>query len=311
MEQVIKRLCSHLEQGGFRGRVVSIQHLLELQHEIEDRQAQSLFDEAFYRERLTFFEFQPPADFLAAASLIIVAVPRPQTQTTFTWNGTTLALVLPPTYYLYQEISRQVEDLLTRFLAPEGYHIALARLPQKLVAVRSGLAEYGRNNISYVSGMGSFFQPIVFYSDLPCKEDAWREPRMMDRCHDCRACLIKCPTGAITTERFLLHAERCIVFHNERPPHYPFPAWIDPAAHNCVIGCMICQQYCPENKPFLGWFEGNEEFSHEETAMLLEGISRDQLPAATAAKLERLGLIDDLAALPRNLRVFFKEKQAA
>ena len=72
------------------------------------------------------------------------------------------------------------------------------------------------------------------------------------------------------------------------------------------MGCMACQQYCPENKPFLGQFDGDEEFSHEETALLLAGASRDQLSAATAAKLERLELIEDLAILPRNLRVFFR-----
>ncbi len=307
MEQLIQRLELYLEQCGFRGRVLSIQRLAELQRELESRHTCGPLDETFYQERLAFFEFRPPLDFLAATSLIVVAVPRPQTLVSFTWNGKTLELTLPPTYWGHREISRQVEDLLARFLAPEGYGVALAKLPQKLVTVRSGLAEYGRNNIGYVSGMGSFFQPVVFYSDLPCHQDTWREPRMMDRCQDCRACLIQCPTGAITAERFLLHAERCIVFHNERPAKHPFPAWIDPAAHNCVIGCMVCQQYCPENKPFLRWFEGNEEFSHEETALLLEGASRDQLPAATVAKLERLELIDDLAVLPRNLWVFYKE----
>jgi epoxyqueuosine reductase len=153
--------------------------------------------------------------------------------------------------------------------------------------------------------MGSFFQPTAFYSDLPCQEDSWREPRMMDRCQVCQACLIKCPTGAITSERFLLRAERCIVFHNERSPDHPFPSWIDPASHNCLIGCMLCQQFCPEDKMFLEWVEGNEEFSHEETSLLLRGVSPDQLPATTKAKLEQLELLDSLEILPRNLGVFF------
>jgi epoxyqueuosine reductase len=151
--------------------------------------------------------------------------------------------------------------------------------------------------------MGSFFQPTVFFSDLPCEEETWCEPVMMDRCQTCKACMVKCPTGAITDERFLLHAERCLVFHNERVAELPFPAWIDPAVHNCVMGCMRCQQYCPEDKPFLDWFEGDEEFSQEETSLLFEGISRDQLPLETINKLERLELLDDLNLLPRNLAV--------
>jgi epoxyqueuosine reductase len=305
MKRVIERLYSELEERGLKGRVVSIRRLKDLRDEIEGRHAQGLLDEGFYKERLTSFTFGPPDDFLAAASLVVVAVPRPQTKISFTWNAKTLALILPPTYLGHMEISRQIGDLLTGLLATEGYGVASAKLPQKALAVRSGLAEYGRNNICYVPGMGSFFQSTAFYSDLPCPEDAWREPRMMDRCQICQACMIECPTSAITAERFLLHAERCIVFHNEKSPDHPFPSWIDPASHNCLIGCMLCQQSCPEDKPFLDWFECNEEFSHGETALLLQGVSPDRLPAATRAKLERLDLLDSLEILPRNLGVFF------
>lgn len=53
------------------------------------------------------------------------------------------------------------------------------------------------------------------------------------------ACLIECPTGAIGKDRFLLHAERRLVFHNERPAGVPFPDWIDPAWHNALFGCTI------------------------------------------------------------------------
>jgi hypothetical protein len=68
---------------------------------------------------------------------------------------------------------------------------------------------------------------------------------------------------------------------------------------------MICQRCCPENKPFLRRFDGNEEFTAEETALLLRGAIAKQLPPSTTAKLQRLGLLDDLAILPRNLGVFF------
>ena len=335
MESIIQRLYTRLERGGFKGRVVSVQRLPDLQGEIEGRRAQGLFDAEFYRERLDWFAFRPPDDFLTAASLVVVAVPRPQTQVSFTWNGQTRALILPPTYAGYQETARQVGDLLAGWLAPAGYHVAPARLPVKALAVRAGLADYGRNNICYVPGMGSFHQLAAFYSDLPVPRpvpipetgtgsgtrrsrpapaaqaqgggqgDGWREPHMLDRCQECQACLRGCPTRAISADRFLLHAERCIVFHNERPPEYPFPAWIDPAAHHCLVGCMRCQRICPENKPFLEWVEGDAAFSEEETGQLLAGATADGLPAATLKKLERLELMDYLDVLPRNLGVFF------
>lgn len=306
MEGVIKRLYSRVEEHGLKGRVVSIQHLQDLQGEIEDRHTQGLFNDEFYQEGLSFFSFRPPDDLPATASLIVVAVPRPQTKVSFKWSGETLTLILPPTYLGFRKILQEIRGLLTDWLALEGYHVAAAKLPQKLLAVRSGLAEYGRNNISYIPGMGSFFQLTVFFSDLPCQADTWCEPRMMDKCQDCNICQSKCPTGAITSERFLIRAERCLVFHNERSPDHPFPAWIDPASHNCLIGCMLCQRFCPEDKAFLEWFDGNETFSHEETSLLLRGALFHQLSATTRAKLERLELLDYLEILPRNLGVFFE-----
>lgn len=304
MERVIEQLYSVLQEQGFKGRVVSIRRLHDLKNEIESRHAQGLFDDVFYQEALSFFSFSTPEDLPLAASLIVVAVPRPQTKVSFTWNRNTVALTIPPTYVRYWDIDKQVVSLLTEWLASKGFHTASAKLPKKLLAVRSGLAEYGRNNITYIPGMGSFYQLIAFYSDMPCEEDGWREARVMDKCKDCRICLTKCPTGAIMSERFLLRAERCLVFHNERSLDHPFPDWIDPGSHNCLIGCMLCQKFCPENKDFLEWFEGNEIFSHEETSLFLKGASADRLPSATQEKLKRLGMSDLPGVLPRNLGIF-------
>jgi epoxyqueuosine reductase len=302
----IEMLDYRFKERGLKGRVVSSQLLQYLHNEIETHHTQGLFDEEFYQEGLSFFSFLPPNNLPQIASLIVVAVPRPQTKVSLTWSGKTLTLILPPTYMGFKEIQPQIEGLLTEWLAPEGYRVASALLPRKLLAVRSGLAEYGRNNIGYIPGMGSFFHLTVFYSDLPCQETTWCDLRVMDKCQNCKVCLTKCPTGAITSERFLLRAERCLVFHNERSADHPFPGWIDSTSHNSLVGCMLCQQFCPENKAFLEWFEGNESFSHEETSFLLKGASLNQLPTETQAKLERLGLLNYLEILPRNLGVFFR-----
>ena len=298
-------LYSHLERYSLRARIVSIARLGDLRSEIHDRYTQGHFDPEFFRLRLSRFEFAPPADLPDAASLIIVAKPRPQHQATFTRQGTTVTLTIPPTYVHYEAVWEEIAALLSAWLAPRGYGVARSRLPLKSLAVRSGLAEYGRNNICYVPGMGSFHQLTAFFSDFPCAEDAWREAHMMDRCQECHACRRACPTGAIPSDRFLLHAERCITYHNELPAEVPFNAGLDPSWHNCLVGCMHCQRVCPEALPFLGWVEEGEEFDEEETALLLLGATRDQLPSATAAKLERLDLLDSLDTMPRNLGVFF------
>jgi epoxyqueuosine reductase len=300
---MIDDLYHQVEAQGLKGRVVSISHLPELREEFLSRNSQGSFDVVFYRERLTFFTFTPPDDLPAARSLIIIAAPRPQTRLIFYWQGKKRIFILPPTYCGHKRVLIQTGLLLRDLLSPAGYQVVQATLPQKLLSVRSGLAKYGRNNITYIPGMGSFYQPMVFFSDMPCENDTWGEAVMMDRCRKCKACLVKCPTGAISDERFLLHAERCLVFHNERSAELPFPDWIDPAVHNCLMGCMICQQFCPEDKPFLEWFEENEEFSEEETSLLLEAIHPEMLPRETLSKLERLELLEDLDKLPRNLAV--------
>jgi hypothetical protein len=55
------------------------------------------------------------------------------------------------------------------------------------------------------------------------------------------------------------------------------------------------------------WIEGEEEFSEQETTMILNGVDRERLPADTAGKLQHLSILDDLGILPRNLGVFFRE----
>ena len=317
----MKELFSQLKEWGYQGRIVSIQHLRDLQEEIEGRYRQGLFDEEFYQEWLTQFAFSPPDSLPEARSVIIVAVPQPQTRVTFTWDGEPVRFIIPPTYF-EQKTENRVRELLARVLEPAGYRVAEAVLPKKLLAVRSGLAAYGKNNISYVPGMGSFFGLVAVYSDLPAQEDNWREPQMMESCRNCSACLRHCPVGAIpsaasfdsaqgklrtgTSERFLLHAERCITFHNEKPGDVPFPAWIDPSWHNCLMGCLHCQRVCPQNKEFLHWVEERAEFSQEETALLLQGVALDQLPPATAKKLEQSDTVELLDVLPRNLGVLLK-----
>jgi len=307
MSRFAEELLLHLAERGYQGRIVSIQHLRDLQEEIEGRYRQGLFDEEFYQEELAWFDFRIPDSLPEATSLIVVAVPRPQSQAVFTWNGKSRSLIIPPTYVAFEETRKRVEDLLAGILDTKGYHVARTALPLKLLAVRSGLGLYGRNNICYVPGMGSFLQLVAVYSDLPCQKNNWREAQMMESCQNCHACRLDCPTGAIPSDRFLLRAERCIVFYNEKAGDIPFPAWIDPSWHNCLVGCLHCQRVCPQNRDFLQWIGGNEEFSQEETALLLKGVSHDRLPAATVRKLEQLDLIKFLDSLPRNLGVFFRE----
>ena len=293
------RLIDHIETRGWKARIVPIARLGDLREAIQSRHERGLFDEALYRGQLNVFSYDPPADLPTARSIIVVAVPTPQMRVTFHSKGRPVSAIIPPTYVSYTPRTESVQADLASWLEGEGFRIAKPRLPLKTLAVRSGLAEYGRSNITFVPGMGSFLQLAAAFSDLPCEDDPWREPKALDRCESCVACVKRCPTGAINTDRFLIQAERCLTYHNEAADD--FPKWIDPSWHHCLVGCMRCQVVCPENESCVNWFEDRVELTERETDLMIQRTPFDRLPAKTAAKWKSLEINEAYDLLCRNL----------
>jgi len=302
VKKLTDELYARLGERGYQCRIASVQHLKDLQEEIEARNKQGLLDRDFYRKQLTFFSFKLPESLPEAKSLIVVTVPQPQIQVIFHRNGKPQPLLIPPTYLHYP--NRMIQDLLSDILEQQGYQVTSSLLPEKLLAARTGLCFYGKNNVCYAPGMGSFHRLKAFYSDLPCVEDNWNESLMLEDCENCSACQKACPTGAITSDRFLIKAERCLTFLNEGSAD--FPDWLKPSWHNCLVGCLNCQKACPQNADFLEWIQPGAEFSEEETSLLLNGVPLKTLPAATVKKLEKLYMLEYFDILPRNLRVLLK-----
>ena len=48
------------------------------------------------------------------------------------------------------------------------------------------------------------------------------------------------------------------------------PAWARPPDTLCLIGCLACQQVCPENKGRLKTVPSGMEFTAEETEAVIE-----------------------------------------
>ncbi len=295
----VERFFRRVGERGWIGRMVPIDHLAELQEAICARYKLGLLDKALYEEQLSSFSFGSPSHLAPSRSIIIVAVPTPPMRIFFHWRGERVPIIVPPTYVSYTPRTESVRDVLAAWLELDGFRLARPHLPLKTLAVRSGLACYGRNNICFVPGMGSYLQLVGAYSDLPCDGDPWREPTALDRCQSCTACMKLCPTGAITADRFLLHAERCLTYHNEAAAD--FPSWIHPSWHHCLIGCMQCQTACPENKRVIDWCEDRGEFSEEETTLLVHRVALNKLPAETASKIKGLEINEDYHLLCRNL----------
>lgn len=295
------RIMAAMEASGFRMRTIRVDRLEEVARTLEAQHDEGLLDEGFYLERLAGFEFSPPEGFQDARSVVIVGYADPHVVFTFEWKGKRVPVTVPPTYLHWVEKDALAERTLRDLLEAGGYKLAGARVPKKILAVRSGLARYGRNNITYIPGIGSYYRVAAFFSDMPCREDAWAEPVVMERCEACLACVQACPTGAIDPARFLLRAERCITFWNEKPKGIPFPGWLDSSWHNCLVGCTLCQGVCPENSRGPEVREEGGTFSEDETRMLLEGRHAGDLPDGLVERLEKADLLPTLDTLPRNL----------
>ncbi len=306
-QQPTDHVQRHLQNAGYPSRIVPVGRVADLEAEIDMHRDAGRLDAHLDAAYLASFEFGCRETFSGAQSLIILSMPQPMVRITFVSNGGAFPVIIPPTYATAAD--GDVQERLKGCLQSLGYRLQRVRLPEKLLAVRSGLAAYGKNNITYVPGMGSFHRPLAFVSDLACHEDPWRQATVLGRCEGCQACARACPSRAIGSERFLLQAERCITFQNERPA--PFPEWVSADWHNCLVGCMICQTVCPANRKMKGWIEAGDTFDDRETGLILERVPQARLPAQLIRKLNRHGMMDYYPILGRNLRVLMDRQNRA
>ena len=294
------KIVDYLRENGCDCRFVKVEHLNELREEIESRRRSGLIDEVFYQNELSGLRYKKPIGF-SPRSIVVIAVPQPSMRVMFHWKGKAYPTIVPPTYADWLKVRRFAQSLLKESTKAEKWKFVKCLLPLKTLATHSGLAMYGRNNISYIPKYGSFHRLVAFFTNYPCETDQWQEPSMLPLCVTCQACIIACPTGAISGERFLLRAERCLTYFNEMPAEKPFPAWINPSWHRNIVGCMRCQEACPYDKGVISWAVDRCSFSEGETEYLLKGNYSGDTKGRVERKLKRAGL--DISFFPRNLAV--------
>ena len=293
---------------------------------LEERRASLTIDPAFFAESLGSFRFLDGIAIPGPVSVVLVAVPRPIHILPVSFGGRTVDTLIPPTYVRYRAVFDDVlADMKANALPPDAAAEAL-KAPLKSLAVHMGLVAYGRNNVTYRPGLGSGHQLCGYAVGISPRSDQRVTPgtgreTMLERCRDCRACIKACPTGAIHEDRFLISAERCYTLVSES--RRPFPAWARLPKAICLVGCMTCQQVCPENKGRLKVVPSGVDLSAEETAALLdagrwleaatgmaanEASERSASPAwpSVWAKIDRLGMTEDIEVMGRNLGLFFR-----
>ncbi len=306
-----KKLIALLKEKGIIAKLVPIKYVSKLKKEIEKLYTSNLLDKEFYESYLKYLTVEEEISNMK--SILILAVKAFQINFTFNYKNKKIPICVPPIYIDKNNNLSKTDHLLTDFLNKEKHKFQYGQIPQKLLAVSTGLAEYGKNNITYINGLGSHFDLMSFYTDIDIEIEhieKWDPYRIMDKCENCRLCVKSCPTGAISESRFLLHGEKCITYFNEQDCNNPFPDWIKKDWHNCLIGCNICQKVCPENKINRDQFLEGCEFTEEETLLFLKNTDIKRLPLDTRKKIELWKLKDNYNIydlIPRNLPVLLNK----
>jgi len=291
----------------YKCRSLSVGHLGEMKRMYETLSRQGrLSQNKTYRGYLHDFQFAPPPEMPHARSLVIAATPWRLHSVSFRLDGRGYVILIPGGYFYY--INDPFIDALKQRIARDvigdrGAMLVLGNPPLKAVAVRSGLAEYGKNNIAYVEEYGSFHVLWAFFTEreLP---DQWNRPfRMMRFCKGCSICLRACTTRAITESSFMINATRCVTLYNEMKD--PIPDFIDPKVHNALIGCLKCQATCPANLELARNIEPAADLTEEEARLLVSGQHNPKVESTISSKFKALGSFyaEDLAYLSRNLRL--------
>jgi len=314
--QMIEQLISEIASHGDRGAVVPFSRINDLKDNMTvlqdgefhtdwiNRMARHVTNEAN--------KFIPPDTCFEPQSMISVVIPSKKAVFQFNYHGELIVCTVPPVETAFTQNNARVLQYLSDYLLPQGFSAVKAvSLPHKMLATHCGLGSYGRNNIFFSKEFGSYVQLMTFLTNLPCDEANWIPLNRMESCEECTKCVSSCPTGAIDPERQLINSDRCVTYFNERLEE--FPKWLDKSAHSCLVGCMHCQDCCPENEKNKDNIRVGVSFSEEETRAILDTKSDERYPEALAAKLELALLMPEFnvpAVLSRNLAALLQSLQA-
>jgi epoxyqueuosine reductase len=294
-----QRLEEWASRKGYRAATGPGSLLVDAENGIVSRAAAKEIDPGFVGWCLRWVNEGGTRD--APSTVIVVAVPCAAHTIRFTLPDRVFTARIPPTYHMYSSWEESLRKEIIGVCPELKDDLRPIPRARKALAVRMGLTAYGANNITYCPGIGSFHRMGAFTTsvEMESRVDGGRTAgEVLEECTSCGRCRGACPTVAIPRERFLLRAERCLTLHNESPG--PWPAWIPARAHNCLVGCMACQEVCPLNEGLLRFEDSGLLFDRGETDALLSG-GETALPRSIRDKMESIGMAEYTEAIGRNL----------
>jgi epoxyqueuosine reductase len=295
----------------YKYRILSVNRFPDLQNEYDrSRNNIQLSGNKTFRNQIAPLNFKLPSDFQGAKSIVVLAAFAKPAYANFRLDGKSYRVVVPFQYYSEEMSAENLKNIVQKdIIKTPGRRVVeiSQQVPLKLLAGRSALGRYARNNLIFVDGMGSYNLLYAFLTDHPFANDNWSELTVMDECNHCHSCDRVCPTYCISRESFFINIDKCITLYNEHAGE--FPNWIPRSAHHALMGCMKCQYACPAN-------EGLEEvsgtlgdISEDETRKILQGIPDDALFKSLRQKLRQLPTSNSKELFPiltRNLNVLIR-----
>ena len=296
-----EKLDVALKEAGYVHRVAPVALMPRLEQKLAELRDEGLLSDALFEEYRQSLTFSCPREVSDSRTVIVVAWRSPAVKIRFQLESGPLEATVPPTY-ISSEARERCLQTLRSVLEPAGHTVARATAPVKLLAAHTGLAQYGRNNLAYVRGMGTFARLDTFCTDadLGAEDYEFKGSLRLSCCPPCRNCHHVCPTGCIPYDGTVIDARRCLTYFNEHEGDWPED--LDPGAHNSLVGCMRCQALCPANRYYLRKEKVVAEFDREETDIILQDLAPDELPPTLRAKLAALDLDEYCTVLGRNLR---------
>ncbi|MFP3155841.1 hypothetical protein LQZ18_15720 [Lachnospiraceae bacterium ZAX-1] len=285
-------------------RVVPVERLEDLRHSVEEFKHDTGLNE--FQQKITgMYTFDVPKLPFKAKSIIVAAVPHySYAEAVFHLNGREYKVFSAfVKMYDTSEMTAYVDAVLPKL----GYHSAevpmMPGFPQKLLGAKCGLAVYGRNNITYIKGLGSYFGYATYYSDVLPDCEVWHDitPVALN-CETCGACITNCKTGAITRDRFLINTDKCYSGMSTVPGAFP-P--VPNSAHHSIVRCMKCQYGCPMNTDANLRTYPAVSFDEEETAHILSDAGYDNVSQSLQERAVIFGFDKFNSAIPRNLQICF------
>jgi len=290
----------------YKYRTFSVDHIREVNEWFDKLKSENkISDNKIFRSYIDNFVFKPEEIMPGAKSLVIISLPQKVLSLLVNYQNKKYELLIPTGY---SDDGIKMSDVKDRVMSdiikdPSKKLLERVKLPLKTLSVKSGLAEYGKNNITYVDGYGSYHQLIGFYTNKVL-EDNWNPLKMLRECKGCSICIEKCPTKCFREGNFVIDIGKCVTLYNELPD--PIPDWIDPKAHNAIVGCTKCQWDCPANAEANKRTERFAELTNEETEFLLRNLKDENIKKRLIEKLSsKFPYINDFEYVSRNFNLVF------